>query len=291
MAAQIGVRAEHSSLINKSDISPRISLAYKTGKDAQLSVAYGTFYQKPETQQLYYNTNIGFTKATHYIIDYQKMNTQRIFRVEAYYKKYDALVIQVPYGGYNDYTYNTNGNGYAQGLDVFFRDKKSIKNLDYWISYSYIDTKRQFLNYPMQLQPDFVATHTASLVTKRFFTKIKSGFNFTYSWASGRPYYDIMLNNNSKYYINDQGMTKDYNSLNFSAEYVPSIGKKNARTFIVLFASMTNVLGTNQVYGYNYSYNGEYKTPVQPPASRFYFIGCFLSWGVDRTQDAIDNNL
>ena len=49
IAAQIGTRFEHSSLINKSDISPRISLAYKTGKDAQVSVAYGTFYQKPET--------------------------------------------------------------------------------------------------------------------------------------------------------------------------------------------------------------------------------------------------
>ena len=45
------------------------------------------------------------------------------------------------------------------------------------------------------------------------------------------------------------------------------------------------------VYGYNYSYNGMVKQPIQPPANRFYFIGCFLSWGVDRSQDAINNNL
>ncbi len=100
-----------------------------------------------------------------------------------------------------------------------------------------------------------------------------------------------MVNNNNKYFIADEGKTKSYNSLNFSAEYVPSIGKTNAKTFVVLFASMTNVLGANQVYGYNYSYNGMYKEPVTPPSKRFYFVGCFLSWGVDRTQDAINNNL
>jgi len=34
-----------------------------------------------------------------------------------------------------------------------------------------------------------------------------------------------------------------------------------------------------------------FKQPIEPPAKRFYFIGCFLSWGVDRTDDAINNNL
>jgi vitamin B12 transporter len=290
IAAQIGARIEHSSLINKSDISPRISLAYKTGKDAQVSVAYGTFYQKPEVDQLYYSTNLNFTKATHYILDYQILNTQRIFRVEAYYKKYDQLVEEIPLT-YNYYSYNNSGSGYAKGLDVFFRDKKSIKNFDYWISYSYVDTKRQFLNFPEQMQPNFAATHTASIVTKRFFTKIKSGFNLTYSWASGRPYYDILVNSSNKDSIGEHGFTQDYNSLNFSAEYIPSIGKKNARAFIVLFASMTNVLGASQVYAYNFSFSGLTKSPVEPPAPRFYFIGCFVSWGVDRTQDAINNNL
>jgi vitamin B12 transporter len=290
IAAKIGARFEHSSLINKSDIAPRVSLAYKTGKNAQVSLAYGIFYQKPENQQLSYATNLGFTKATHYIINYQKMTNERIFRVEAYYKRYDDLVTTIPYS-YNYATYNNAGSGYAKGIELFWRDKKTFKNFDYWISYSYLDTKRQYLNYPSQLMPNYAATHTASLVAKRFFTDIKSGFNFTYTYATGRPYYNFLINNTSKYYIADQGKTKDYNSLNFSAEYLPSLGKKNAKTFIVLFASMTNVLGYNSVYGYNYSFSGQVKEPITPTAKRFYFIGCFLSWGVDRSQDAINNNL
>jgi hypothetical protein len=59
----------------------------------------------------------------------------------------------------------------------------------------------------------------------------------------------------------------------------------------VLVASITNVLGANPVYGYNYSYNGQRKEAITPTSPRFFFIGAFFSWGVDRTQDAINNNL
>jgi vitamin B12 transporter len=290
LAAQVGTRFEHSSLINKSDIAPRVSLAYKTGKSSQVSVAYGIFYQKPESQQLFSSKSVGFTKATHYIMNYQKINNQRIFRVEAYYKKYQDLIKQVPVS-YNYFTYNNSGEGFAKGLDLFFRDKRTIKDFDYWLSYSFINTKRDYLNYPGQLQPNFVATHTASVVTKKFFMDIKTGFNLTYSWASGRPYYNIVPDASNKFYIADRGKTKDYNALNFSAEWVPSIGKEKAKSFIVLFASINNILGSNQVYGYSYSNDGTIKSPITPPAKRFYFIGCFISWGVDRTQDAINNNL
>ena len=63
LAAQIGTRFEHSSLINRSDIAPRVSLAYKTGKSSQISLAYGIFYQKPESQQLYLSDQRGFYQS------------------------------------------------------------------------------------------------------------------------------------------------------------------------------------------------------------------------------------
>ena len=86
LAAKIGGRFENSSLINKSNIAPRISLAYKVGNGAQVSAAYGIFYQKPENTQLIYTTDLGYTKATHYIINYQKSTNDRIFRVEIFIK-------------------------------------------------------------------------------------------------------------------------------------------------------------------------------------------------------------
>jgi hypothetical protein len=283
-ALKIGGRYEYSSVIKKANIAPRISLAYKTGANAQVSLAYGVFYQKPLNNELLFTNSLGYARATHYIINYQKTANDRIFRVEAFYKKYSDLVKTYP-------LYNNNGFGYAKGFELFLRDKKTIKNFDYWISYSYLDTKRDYLNYPGKLQPYFAAPHTASIVTKRFVTEWKAGFNVTYTYATGRPYYNFQLDGNSKYFIADRGRTKDYHNVGFSAEYLPNLGNDKAKTFIVLFASITNVLGTNQVYGYNYSYNGLMKQPINPPAKRFYFIGCFLSWGIDRSQDAINNNL
>jgi hypothetical protein len=56
----------------------------------------------------------------------------------------------------------------AKGFEFFWRDKKTIKNVDYWIFYSYLDTKRDFLNFPYATMTDFAATHTASLLMKKF---------------------------------------------------------------------------------------------------------------------------
>lgn len=283
LALKLGARFEYSSIIQKANIAPRVSMAYKTGKESQMSFAYGIFYQKPENDILQWTRDINYTRATHYILNWQRMTALQIFRVEAFYKKYDALVKTFP-------VINTDGRGYAQGFEVFWRDKKTIKELDYWISYSYLDTKRNFLYYPQKLQPNFAADHTASLVTKKFVMKWKTGFNFTYTFATGRPYY-FMQNNGNQFEIKDSGKTIPYNNLGFSMNYVPQAGNPKAKTFVVLVASITNVLNSRQVFGYNYNHDGSYKQAINPPAQRFFFIGCFLSWGVNRTQDAINNNL
>jgi len=278
LAAKLGVRFEQSSLINKANIAPRLSLAYKTGQNAQMSIAFGTFYQKPENTYLYATTNFGYTKATHYIINYIKTTALQTFRIEAFYKKYEDLVKTYP-------AYNNDGTGYAKGIELYWRDKKTVKNLDYWISYSYLDTKRDYLNYPTQMQPNFAADHTASLVMKRFVTAWSTGFNFTYTYATGRPYYNL-VKNGAKYDVVDQGKTIDYNTLGFSMNYLQNMGK----AYGVFVFSVTNVLNSNQVFGYNYAHDG-HKESVTTAAPRFIFLGLFLSWGVDRRQDAINNNL
>ena len=163
--------------------------------------------------------------------------------------------------------------------------------MDYWFSYSYLNTKRNFLNYPTAIQPSFAATHTAAFVFKRFILPLKTQFNLSYNFATGRPYYRIAKDAQGKYAITDEGKTINYNSMSFSVNYLPKIGRKDTKTFIVWVLGVTNVLGQNQVYTYNFNYNGTRKEAVTPPSKRFVFIGCFLSFGIDRTQDAINNNL
>ncbi len=292
LAAKIGGRVEHSEVVNKWNVAPRVSVAYKFRDNSQASFAYGLFYQNPERKYLPAIASLDFSRAAHYILQYQKMSSGRTFRVEAFYKKYTDLYKTATSPTGREVASNNNGFGDAKGLELFFRDKKTFKNVDFWISYSYLDTKRDYLNYPQAITPSFAANHTASFVVKKFVTKWKTGFNLSYSFATGRPYYYFAYDNvQNKYVIGDAGKTINYNSTSFSVNYLPGLGKKNPKAFAVWVLGINNVLGQNQVFNYNYNNNGSRKEAVTPPSKRFIFVGCFLSFGIDRTQDAINNNL
>ncbi|MEO6358540.1 MAG: carboxypeptidase-like regulatory domain-containing protein [Ferruginibacter sp.] len=291
LAAKIGSRVEHSALINKWNVVPRISLAYKTGTSSQASFAYGIFYQNPERKYLPGLAGLDYSRATHYIFQYSKQTKDYTLRTELFYKKYNNLYKTDSSFGGREIAANNNGYGDAKGIEFFWRDKKTIKNVDYWVSYSYLNTKRDFLNYPTAIQPSFAATHTAAFVFKRFFLPIKTQFNLSYNFATGRPYYRIAKDATNKYVITDAGKTINYNSMSFSVNWLPNIGNKSTKTFAVWVLGVSNVLGQNIIYNYNYNYNGSRKEAVTPPSKRFVFIGCFLSFGIDRTQDAINNNL
>jgi hypothetical protein len=79
--------------------------------------------------------------------------------------------------------------------------------------------------------------------------------------------------------------------MSFSVNYLPNIGNQTAKKFVVWVFSINNVIGNNQVFGYNYSADGTRKEAIVPTAKRFFFLGCFLSFGVDRTDDVINSNL
>ena len=292
LAAKLGVRTEHSDLLNKWNVAPRASLAYQLGKYSSAGFAYGIFYQNPETKYLPTSSLLNFSKAAHYILQYQMQTALQTLRMELFYKKYNDLY-KTGYTatGQEVATANT-GTGYAKGFELFWRDKKTIKNVDYWISYSYLDTKRDFLNFPSLTQPSFAAKHTAAFVFKKFFLPWKTQFNLSYNFATGRPYYRIAYDNTQqKNVFTDMGTTINYNSCSFSVNYLPTIGRKDTKNFAVWVLGINNVFGQKQVFTYNYSNDGSRKEAVTPQSKRFVFIGCFLSFGTDRTQDAINNNL
>ncbi|WP_415324792.1 TonB-dependent receptor [Chryseobacterium sp. MMS23-Vi53] len=300
LSAKIGVRAEYSSYLEKSNIAPRLALAYRFAKDWTTSFAYGLFYQNPESKYINGPAKLDFQRSQHYIFQVQRAVDGRSLRLEAFYKKYDDLlkVKNLQYiDGQNQYVQtadNNNGYGYAKGLELFWRDKKTFENFDYWISYSFLDSKRDFMNYPVSLKPNFASEHTISAVAKRFVPKWKTGFNLSYTYAKGRPYYDIATqeaNGEQKYFVRHEGSLKDYNALNFSVNYLPNLGKKDAKAFTVLVLSISNILGSKNIYGYNFSIDGSRNSAVVPPVNTFVFIGAFISFGVDKTEDAINNNL
>jgi vitamin B12 transporter len=292
IAAKIGTRLEHSDILNEWNVAPRLSLAYKLKNNSQVSIAYGQFYQNPESSYQPVMQDIGFAKSTHYILQYQRITSVRSFRTELFYKKYNHLFKTGSALNGREVAVSNEGGGYAKGVEFFWRDKKTFKNVDYWVSYSFLDTKRDYLNFPVTMAPNFAAKHTASLVVKKFVLPIRTGFNASYNFATGRPYYNIRYDNNQdKYIIADEGKTINYNNLGFSINYLPNLGRKDKKAFIVWVLSVSNVLGQKQVFNYNYGSVTNNKQPIGPTSKRFVYIGCFISFGVDRTQDAINNNL
>ncbi|MBB1193356.1 TonB-dependent receptor [Flavobacterium sp. SOK18b] len=282
-AAKVGLRAANNDLLNETTIAPRISFAYKMAKNSQFSFAYGNFTQTPSADYVKYSNNNQFEseKASHYILNFQYNKNGKTFRAETYYKEYSDLVkfnTETPL--YNS-TFNNSGLGYAKGLDLFWRDGKSIKNLEYWVSYSYIDTERDYKNFSAQVTPSFVADHSLSIVTKYFITNWKSQIGFTNSYSSGRPY----NNPNETKFMN--GKTKAYNSLSFNWAYLLSPQK-------ILYFSVSNVLATQNVFGYEYAKNpnsaGIYnRREITPTADRFFFVGFFWTISNDKKDNQLRN--
>lgn len=289
LSLKIGARAENSSSINRWNFSPRFAMAYRISKEWTSSLAYGTFFQNPESRFFTENYQPNYQRADHYIFQVQRAADGRSLRLETYYKKYQDL-IKTTTDFYRPIAVNNNGSGYAKGVELFWRDKKSLKNIDYWVSYSYLDSKRDYLNYTESLFPNFAAKHTLSVVAKKFITNWKTGFNISYNYNSGRPYYNFVTENGNTV-LKNQGFVKDYQAVNFSLNYLPNLGKKDARAFTVLVLSINNVLGTKNEFGYNFSSNGLKSRAIVPPTNTFVFIGAFISFGTDRTQEAINNNL
>jgi hypothetical protein len=198
-----------------------------------------------------------------------------------YYKDYTNLVkydTEIPL--YQS-KYTNNGFGYAKGLDVFWRDGKTIKNVEYWLSYSYIDTKRDYKNYQTEVTPSFVAKQNISLVAKYWINDLKSQVGFSNSFNTGRPY----NNPNEMQFMNSK--TKTYNNLSVNWAYLITQQK-------ILYFSVSNVIGTKNVYGYEYANspdaNGIYnRRAITPTADRFFFVGFFWTISNNKKDNQLNN--
>ncbi|MCF8233706.1 MAG: TonB-dependent receptor [Bacteroidales bacterium] len=270
-AFRLGGRLEYSSLLDRINLAPRFSTALKTSDNSQLSFAWGIFYQTPEDEFVRFAPGLNYEKAAHYILNYQLTKNKKIFRVEAYYKdyrnlvKFDSLHSPIPE------SYDNKGKGYARGIDLFWRDN-SITRFDYWLSYGYIDTKRDYLFFPEEATPDFVSDHNFRAVGKYFVSQINSQVGLTYTFASGRPYNDP----NKKDFMDER--TIAYHDVSLNISYLTSLWDN----FTVVYFSIGNLLDREHVFGYNYSPNpneqGIYEPmAVKPMAKRFIFLGVFIS--------------
>ncbi|MGC3946506.1 MAG: TonB-dependent receptor [Chryseolinea sp.] len=278
MVTRIGARTEYNSLIEHVAIDPRISVAWRPFGNGQVSVAYGIFRQSVKNEYLRLNNTLNSERAEHFILNYQLTTDKRTFRIEGYYKKYTGLT---KYSLLEPSLISNEGSGYATGGEVFYRDNKSIKNADFWISYSLLDTRRNYLNYPNEATPSFASRHNLSIVYKHFISKIRSQLGATYSFASPRPY------NNPNLDSFNSERTPSYHDLSANISYLP-------KSWVIVYVSCTNLLGRNNIFGYDYSTqpgpDGVYASrAITQPAKHFMLVGVFITISKNKTVNQLPN--
>jgi hypothetical protein len=266
---RLGSRVEYSDYLKRGNVVPRISGAYKITKTSQFSMAYGWFYQNPTDDYLLYTNKLNYERADHYTFSYQASQNDRTLRAEIYYKDYKSLAKLNKPEFYLSSSYSNTGDGYARGLDLFFRDRKTIKHGDYWVSYSYLDTKRDYRNYPSEAIPGFASKHNFAMVYKHWFGSLRSYMSANLKYSSPRVY----NNPNSEVFNGEH--TKPYRSVDISWSFL-------YRQNIIIYAAVTNIFGFKQGYGYAYASEknteGVYRSSlITPDADRFFLLACFIT--------------
>ncbi len=279
VAFKAGLRGDYYGLSDQFKVSPRLSAAVTISEHLQTSVAYGQFFQQGQNNILQYSAQLAPQNADHYILNFLYRKNKRMLRAEAFYKSYDDLITFNTQRPEFNSEFTNDGNGYATGLDLFWRDETSVKNLDYWVSYSFLDTQRLDGNFPERARPNFAAKHNLSVVTKYWIDDLRSQVGMTYNYTSGRSF----TNPNQSGFLNDQ--TGSFQSLDFNWAYLIDQQK-------ILFFSVSNVLGRENIFGYQYSNTanamGNFdRRAITQAADRFVFVGFF--WTIGGNDNQLDN--
>ncbi|MEL6560474.1 MAG: TonB-dependent receptor, partial [Bacteroidota bacterium] len=274
-----GMRWEYASYIDEQVVMPRFSAAYLISEKKQISFAFGQFFQEPDQIALFENNQLTHERSDHYILSFQTEKNQRLFKSEIYHKNYRSLVKFDLNDGLVTNLNNT-GDGYARGLDLFFRDRKTIRNGNYWISYSYLDTERNFQNFPTSATPAFASRHNLSVVYKHWFSSLKSQVGVDFGYTSPRYF-----NDPNTEAFNDRKI-KSTHQVNLSWAYI-------YRSNFIFFCSASNLLGTKNEFGTRFSNqkNNEgvfAEEPIRPFANRFFVIGAFYTISKDKSKNQLD---
>ena len=256
----------------RAQLSPRGQLSYLFSAAHQLAASAGRYVQRQTDDALFAVAHdLPAQRLDYYGLTYSRTWGRRVLRAEAYAKTYRDLLTVDP----DDGTLGTAGHGYARGLDVFYRDRASVEDADFWVSYSLNDSRRRRGALAEPAPVPFAARHNLAVVAKRFFPAASFGVSCTYRYHSGRPYDDP---NDPVHRFG--GSTPDLHDLSVNVTYLTQLRGH----FTVLFASLSNVAGARQVHQYRYARQpderGVYdRLEVDGLFPSFPFVGLFVSIG------------
>lgn len=259
-----GVRSDHFSQLNLTSFDPRFGLVYKLSAKSNFRFAWGIFHQLPDTRLFVStdgNPDLKSMKAEHFVFSYEyRGDKNNSIRLELFQKDYTDLPLED-----ENINYNNDGFGYARGLDFVLKGDLPF-NLDGWLSYGYINTKRKWMDFDKLTSSGFDITHNLSMILKYNINAMwQIGLNVKYS--SGRPFTPI----ESSEYLADRKIYEPLYGANNSERYpdykrvdlrVTHLNQLFGKYFAVFYLEGLNILNINNLFGYTYSTDYKQKEKV-----------------------------
>ena len=265
LKAELSFRTEYTSPNRKINFSPRLAVNYYWG-DVMLSGIVGRYTQLPENDWLVRSRKLMSEACMQYNLGMQYGYEGRFYKAELYYKDYSRLVLEETDTETGSVLLTSGGYGYSRGIDLFFRDRVSIKNLEYQLSYTYNISKRKYQRCSELTTPQYATRHNAALVVKYSLPRLHSIISLTNRFSTGRPYHNPLLPG----LMNDE--VKPYNSLDVGVTFLAS--KK-----VIIHASASNILGRKNEFG-----KVDNKA-ILASSDHFFYVGVYVTLGKKAAYD------
>lgn len=273
-----GIRTDRACLPGRRTWDPRLAAAWLVGPDATLTLAAGVYHQVAEP--LFYDAELGRPglepmRADQVVGGFQLGEGERIFRIEAYAKRYRDLA-QLD----REHAVVDGGTGTTKGFDLF------LKGAAFWrvtgrMSYSYIRARRTDPNTGVLAPAPADITNALTLVLERPLAQaLNSGIAFHY--ATGRPYTRVMsatFDPVGNTYVPTFGppmgdRVPDLVRLDANLSRLISLGPK---ALLVVYASVNNLLNRKNIYSYTYTQDYTQRIAVPSLFNRSYYFGATLT--------------
>ncbi len=257
-----GLRGEYESITNQYRIDPRLSVIFPLSLNTAITAAYGIYHQFPHPQ--YYDSYVGnpeltAMKSVHRVVGINHKRKNTLFRVEAYYKNYKNLLLEDVAKNYTN-----QGKGYSKGLDIFIKKKFTL--LSGWVSYSWLQARRKWMDLPVMSSPYFDITHNFNAVMTADLCKtISLGIRFRY--ATGKPY-------TSEEGAFHNKRVPSYQNMDMNISWIHSFWGSD---MTIIYLAVSNLMGRKNIFDYIYSSDFEKREAVTSTFQRSVYFGCQIN--------------
>ncbi len=273
-----GLRTDRSQLSAQRSWDPRLAAAWLLGTHATLTLAAGTYHQVPEP--LFFDALLGRPglppmRADQLVGGFQLGEGERILRIELYEKRYRDLA-QMD----RDNRVVLGGTGTSHGLDFFLKGEAPGK-VKGRMAYSYICARRTDPNTGVVAPAPADITHAGTLGLERPITQ-STNSGIAVHFATGRPYTEVLsadfdptLNTFVPTFGPPMGSRVPVLfRIDANLSRIVSLGPK---AFVVLYASVNNLLDRKNIY--QYTYTRDYTQRIEVPSlfNRSFYFGATLS--------------